>query len=179
VQFGGQAASWSSRTLHAIWREHLVGAHAVFNLDLHTGLGTCGGRTIFQTADEDDTAAEVAARHFPTVMRFDRPVDHDGYSIGVLGPGLESALDGWSDAPPLIVPLVIEFGTLPEFEVLGAMRADNWLHQHGDARSDLGVELRRRTREAFYVDDPAWRSDVADQGMESIQAALDATDDRP
>lgn len=178
VQFGGQGASWSTRTLHAIWSSHLANARTVLHLDLHTGLGPCGRRTIFQTADATDASAEVAATHFPTVMRFDRPVDHDGYSIGVLGPGLEAAL-GTRDDAPLVVPVVVEFGTLPDVDVLGAMRADNWLHQHGDPASALGHELRAQTRAAFFVDDPVWLADVAQYGLESIDAALDATAEHP
>lgn len=178
VQFGGQAASWSARTLHHIWASHLAKATTVLHLDLHTGLGPCGQRTIFQTADEGDPSADVAATYFPTVMRFDRPIDHDGYSIGVLGPGLEAAL-GAPGVAPLVVPIVVEFGTLPDIDVLGTMRADNWLHQHGDPTSALGEALRSRTRAAFFIDDPAWLETVAQDGLESIDAALDAASEHP
>jgi hypothetical protein len=107
VQFGGQAPSWSRRTLDAIWSRHVAGARTMFNLDLHTGLGPCGGLTIFQTADEGDASAEVAAEWFPRVLRFDRPGTRDPLQAGVLGPGLEAALTGpvlavpssWSSAP--------------------------------------------------------------------------------
>jgi hypothetical protein len=175
MQFGGQRASWSARTLRAIWRGHLASARTVFNLDVHTGLGPCGGLTLFQTADADDVSAEVGARWFPKVLRADRPGTTDPLSIGVLGPGLEAAL-----APTqLVVPIVVEFGTLDDAVVLASMRADNWLHQHGDPTSAVGEEVRARTRDAFFVDDDSWRSAVAEQGLDTIHAALDAATEAP
>jgi hypothetical protein len=175
MQFGGQRVSWSARTLRAIWRDHLASARTVFNLDIHTGLGPCAGLTLFQTADADDVSAEVGARWFPKVLRADRPGTADPLSIGVLGPGLEAAL-----APTqLVVPIVVEFGTLDDAVVLASMRADNWLHQHGDPTSELGAEVRARTRQAFFVDDASWRAAVADQGLDTIHVALDAAAESP
>lgn len=175
VQYGGQVPAWSRRTLEDIWRRHLDGARAMFNLDLHTGVGPCGGLTIFQTADVGDPSAEIAARWFPTVLRFDRPGTSDPLQAGVLGPGLEAAV---SD-DLLCVPIVVEFGTLPDDAVLAAMRADNWLHVHGDPRSAEGERIRARTRAAFFVDDDGWRTSVADQGLRTVEAALDAAAERP
>lgn len=175
VQFGGQAPSWSRRTLQSIWDRHLTGARTAFNLDLHTGLGPCGGLTIFQTADEGDASAEVAAEWFPRVLRFDRPGTADPLQAGVLGPGLEAAIPD----PVLAVPIVVEFGTQPDAVVLSAMRADNWLHAHGSPHSELGEQIRARTREAFFVEDDGWRTAVADEGMATIHAALDAAAHHP
>jgi hypothetical protein len=74
------------------------------------------------------------------------------------------------------VPIVVEFGTLDELVVLGAMRADNWLHHHGDPTSPVGEAVRARTRDAFFVEDPAWRARVAEDGMACVHAALDAVE---
>ena len=41
----------------------------------------------------------------------------------------------------------------------------------------LTADQRRKT--TFPVDDPEWRSEVAQQGMETIHAALDAASDHP
>jgi hypothetical protein len=170
VQFGGQGPSWSRRTLAMVWREHLAGATTVINLDIHTGLGPCGGLTLFQTADEGDAGAEAAASWFPSVARYDRPGTTDPLQVGLLGPGLEDAATGVD----LVVPLVVEFGTQEIMPVFAAMRADNWLHQHGDPTSTIGGEIRLLMREAFYIDDEGWRSAVAEQGLATIGAALDA-----
>jgi hypothetical protein len=171
IQYGGSNLAWSRRTVEHIWREQVAGARSVFHIDIHTGLGPCGGLTVFQTADEDEPAAEVAKQWFP-VWREDRTRDHEPLQQGVLGPGFDAVV-----APEprerLSVPIVIEFGTQPDVTVITSMRADNWLHNHGDPRSALGETIRATTRDAFFVEDEGWRTQVADQGMAVIDAALD------
>jgi hypothetical protein len=170
VQFGGRHPTWSRHTLAAVWHEHLAGATTVVNLDIHTGLGTCGGMTLFQTADEGDASAQAAADWFPTVSRYDRPGTSDPLQVGLLGPGLEETVTGID----LMVPLVVEFGTQDTIPVFTAMRADNWLYQHGDPDSTVGGRIRRLMREAFYVDDEGWRAAVAEQGLATVIGAIDA-----
>src|SRR5690606_15375816 len=82
MQFGGRTASWSRSTLETIWARHLADARLVINLDIHTGLGPCGGLTLFQTADGGEAAAEAGARWFPQVLRSDRPETTDPLSYG-------------------------------------------------------------------------------------------------
>ena len=170
VQFGGQAPSWSRRTVTRVWADHLTGAETVIYLDVHTGLGPCGALTLFQTADADDASAEAGAEWFPAVLRSDRPGTTDPLSVGLIGPGLEAATGDL----PLVVPVTVEFGTQDVIPVFTAMRADNWLHQHGDPASATGEQIRATMRDAFFVDDEGWRSQVAEQGMATIHAALDA-----
>jgi hypothetical protein len=68
-----------------------------------------------------------------------------------------------------VVAIALEVGTVPGPEVIGALAADNWLHQRGDPRSPLGDRIRGAMREAFAPDDPAWRA-------RSIARALEITD---
>jgi hypothetical protein len=168
MQFGGSGPSWSRRTIEAIWREHVAGAELAINLDIHTGLGPPNVLTLFQTADADEPAGVLAAEWFPSVARFDRTTD-DTPQSGLLGPGLH----GITPEGTLGTTLTVEFGTCSEAVVLGAMRADNWLHQHGDPSSPLGEAIRASTREAFFVADEAWRTAVADDGMDVFHRALD------
>jgi hypothetical protein len=173
IQFGGTGMAWSRQTLERIWREQTAGARAVFHIDIHTGLGPCGGLTVFQTADEDEPAAEVAKQWYP-VWREGRTRDDAPLQQGVLGPGFDAVVTG----ERLSVPIVIEFGTEPDVTVLTSMRADNWLHHHGDPRSELGESIRAATRAAFFVDDVGWRTQVAEQGTAVIDAALDTASAR-
>ncbi len=69
-------------------------------------------------------------------------------------------------------------GTEPDVTVLSAMRADNWLHHHGDPRSPLGEAIRAATRDAFFLDDDGWRTKVAEQGLAVIDAVLDTAGER-
>lgn len=169
VQYGGRGPSWSRRALADVWREQLAGAETVVYLDIHTGLGPCGGLTLFQTADEGEPAAQAGAAWFPTVLRSDRPGTTDPLQVGLVGPGLEAVAAG----VPLVVPITVEFGTHDIVPVFSAMRADNWLHQHGDPTSPTGEAIRATMRDAFFVDDDAWRRTVAEQGLATVRAALD------
>ena len=175
VQFGGRAPTWSRTVLEDVWRRHAMGATAVVNLDVHTGLGPCGALTTFQTADEGEAAAQAAAAWFPTTFRSDRTREGDPVQLGVLGPGMDDVL---ADVP-LVVPVVLEWGTRDETTVLAAMRADNWLHAHGDPRSPLGDRIRATVRDAFALDDEGWRGVVAELGVANVRAALDAAAGRP
>jgi len=54
--------------------------------------------------------------------------------------------------------LTLEFGTRPILEVLGALRADSWLHACPDRATHLPrPDSAARMQEAFYVDTPAGR----------------------
>jgi predicted deacylase len=175
LQFGGRAPSWSRTTLEAVWRRHLAGAAKAVNLDLHTGLGPFAALTVFQTANADEPAAALAASWFPSMLRADRTSDAEqAVQIGVLGPGLDATVPDVE----VVAPLVLEFGTADEVTVVGAMRADNWLHRHGDPRSSHGDEIRARMRAAFAPDDEAWRRAVTEAARESVGIVLDNLDGR-
>jgi hypothetical protein len=173
MQYGGAGPSWSRRTIEAIWRTHVAGAELALDLDIHTGLGPPNVLTLFQTADAEEPAGLLGAEWFPSVARYDRTTT-DKPQSGLLGPGLHTITpDG-----TLGTTLTVEFGTCPEAVVLGAMRADNWLHQHGDPTSPLGETIRARCRDAFFVGDDVWRTAVADDGMAVFHQALDCASAR-
>lgn len=167
VQFGGQGASWSRRTLEQIWACELEGAAEAVALDVHTGLGPLGRLTVFQTADPDEAAADAGAAWFPEhIYRSDRTgsVDH-----GLMGPGL----DEWAAGRLGTATFVLEVGTHEPTEGVAVFRADNWLHHHGDPASEIGRRIRAQVRDFFFVDDPGWRADVADQVLGAVCTTLD------
>ena len=167
VQFGGTHPSWSRRTLETIWETELTGADDALVLDLHTGLGPLGRQTVFQTADEHEAGAAAGGRWFEEwIYRTGRadPVDH-----GLLGPGF----DEWAEGRLRSSTFVLEFGTHDPVRGVTVFRSDNWLHHHGDPTSALGERIRSEMRDFFFVDDEAWRRDVADQGLDAIHRTLD------
>jgi hypothetical protein len=168
VQFGGQGASWSRRTLEQIWGRELEGAEEAIALDVHTGLGPLGRLTVFQTADPGEAAAEAGAAWFPEhIYRSDRTgsVDH-----GLMGPGL----DEWAGGRLATSTFVLEVGTHDPTEGVSVFRADNWLHHHGDPTSEVGLRIRQQVRDFFFVEDPGWRTDVADHVLAAVHSTLDA-----
>lgn len=174
VQFGGRHASWSRRTLEAIWADHLAGVRLAVNLDVHTGLGPMGRLTVFQTADDGEVAAGLGDAWYPEhLFRAPReeedPIDH-----GLLGPGFDAWAGRHGGRGLETATFVLEFGTHDIYRGITSFRADNWLHHHGDPRNETGRAITRFMREQFFVDDPGWRTDVAEQGEVAIHTALDA-----
>ena len=47
-----------------------------------------------------------------------------------------------------------EFGTHDPLRVFQAMRADNWLHQHGELESAQGIAIKKELLEVFRPEDP-------------------------
>ena len=48
--------------------------------------------------------------------------------------------------------IAMEYGTLPLLEVMQAMRADHWLHNHPDAAPELLRSLLRRFADPALLD---------------------------
>lgn len=173
LQYGGDHESWSRRTLERIWSTELEGARRAINLDVHTGLGPEGRLTVFQTADDGEAVAEMGQSWFPDHLyraprTTDNPMDH-----GLLGPGF----DAWADGRLESTTFVLEFGTLDPLKGITAFRADNWLHNHGDPGDATGRAISQLMRDQFFIEDPSWRTQVADQGNEAIHTTLDALAD--
>jgi hypothetical protein len=169
VQFGGQAPSWSRRTLERIWAEQLVGAHRAVCLDIHTGLGAPGQLTVFQTADDGEPAAGMGDAWFSeNYYRSPRSNEH-AIDHGLLGPGF----DAWAAGRIETATFVLEFGTLDPIRGITAFRADNWLHNHGDPGDETGQRIAQLMLDQFFIDESDWRAEIAQKGMAAIQTVLD------
>jgi hypothetical protein len=57
-----------------------------------------------------------------------------------------------------------------------ALRADNWLHHHGDPRGEDAVAIKAALRAAFAPAEPGWRQRVWDQFAEVSAVAVSALD---
>ena len=66
----------------------------------------------------------------------------------------------------------IEYGTLPQPEVMDALRGDHWLYAHGEMDSDQGRQIKKDIRAAFFGEDEKWQQDGYDRGLGAAQKAL-------
>jgi hypothetical protein len=55
---------------------------------------------------------------------------------------------------------------------LDALRADQWAENHPEAPADQRAAIKRRTRDAFYVDTPAWQQQILDQGLQAVRQGV-------
>jgi hypothetical protein len=170
--FGGQAPTWSNRTLREVLRTHAGAARRLAWIDLHTGLGPSGlGERIF--AGRDDPAAYARANAWWGTPATPVTSIYDGSSSSAFLTGLMCNA-AYEECPQAeYTGIALEYGTVPVMEVLNALRADHWLHQHPDAPADLAAAIRAQMLAAFYTDTDAWRGQIISQGRQAMFQAVD------
>jgi hypothetical protein len=171
--FGGTAPTWSNTTLRQVLRTHGQRAKRIAWIDLHTGLGPSGvGERIF--ASRNDPAALARAQAW-WGGGGQTPVTsiYDGSSTSALLTGLMwcAVFDECPQAE--YTGIAMEYGTLPFADVLQALRADHWLHQHPQAPAKQRAAIRQQVMDAFYGDNDAWRAQVVVQARQSLFQAVD------
>jgi Protein of unknown function (DUF2817) len=173
--YSGRAPSWSRITLTRILQALLPDASRVCVIDFHTGLGPYG-------------YAEPIIGQPRGTAAFDRTRTWIGAGARSLyGNGSVSAEikgDCMSILPSLLPRAVVdcvalECGVRPVLEVLHAMRADAWLHAHGNPRSEQGKQISESLKGVFHSDDALWQGMALGQGLSACKAALTALSEGP
>ena len=171
--FGGTEPTWSNQTLRKVLRSHASRAKRVAWIDIHTGLGPSGvGERI--CACREDAAALARARAWwggggatPVTSIY------DGSSSSAFLTGLmwNSIYEECPQAE--YTGIAMEYGTLPPFEMMQALRADHWLHLHSEASPELARSIKQQVMDAFYTDTEAWKSQIISQARQSLLQAAD------
>ncbi|MDB5820993.1 MAG: hypothetical protein JWQ11_4633 [Rhizobacter sp.] len=167
--YGGSGPTWSNRTLHAIMAAYLTVATDIAAVDFHTGLGPFGyGDLITDYEPGSDGSARV--RQFwgdsvsetrkgqalplvmdgPTHFAFNRALTHARVTFGTL-----------------------EFGTYDRETGRKALRADHWLHKHGDPRGPQAAAIKQALRRQYYPDTADWKEAVLFRGHQVVRMALE------
>jgi hypothetical protein len=166
--YGGRSASWSRNTLTSIVTANLARASRICLLDFHTGLGPYGYAEPI-IGQRRTNPAFVRARSWigggAKSLYGDASVSAEikGDSLTAL-PGL---LPGAT-----VDAVALECGIRPILEVAQALRADAWLHAHGDPLSDAAKPIKHLIRAAFHSDDTLWQGMALGQGIAACQAAI-------
>jgi Protein of unknown function (DUF2817) len=168
IFYGGAAPTWSRRTQSAIFADWLGSAARVAVIDYHTGLGPWGYGEQIVTERRGAAAFARAAAWYGCAIT--SPADGSSTSADIVGDGLGAA--------PGLVPhaevtgMALEVGTQSINEVLFALRADAWLHAHGDVASPQGQAIKAKVRAAFYGDTDDWKGMVAAQSLLATRQAI-------
>ncbi|TDQ84602.1 uncharacterized protein DUF2817 [Dongia mobilis] len=164
VFYGGNAPNWSHRTLLTILAPFADSARYAAFIDLHTGLGPSG-------------YGEIISNHFGNLPGAGRVRDWFGSEATMIDDGSSTSTAvtgdtqlGVNAALPrtAITGITLEYGTVSVPEMTQAVRADNWLHIHGDLESELGRRIKRQIRDAFYTDTAAWKEAVIARAMDVL-----------
>jgi hypothetical protein len=170
VQFGGTRVEESASAFEALAAEQTRGAHNILWLDLHTGLGNEGALELISEYPADDPAFLRSRAWFGERARSTLAGDSVSVPLcGVIEEGLERALPDRA-----LTPLTAEFGTYDSGRVFWAMRADNWLHHHGEIESAQGHAIQQELVEVFCPASPSWRREIVSQGTALLRTAASA-----
>ncbi|ARN81687.1 M14 family metallopeptidase [Methylocystis bryophila] len=166
--FGGHGPSWSRRTQTAIFQKYLSRARRVGIIDYHTGLGPCGYAERLTIYAPEEAGHKRAAKWFGaevTSTKSGTAASKDVSGDSIIG---SSALLPNAE----ITSICFEVGTAPPPRVLQALRADAWLHAHGDPESEQGRQIKAELRAAFYCETDFWKGMVAGQSLLACRQAL-------
>jgi hypothetical protein len=169
--YGGTAPTWSNQNIRQILRDHAQAARRLAWVDLHTGLGPSGvGERIF--ACRDDATALARARQW-WGGNGATPVTsiYDGSSSSAFLTGL-MWVAAYQECPQAeYTGLALEYGTLPIADMLQALRADHWLHQHPDAPAALAAQIHQQVKDAFFTNTPVWKDQILSQARQVLAQA--------
>lgn len=166
--FGGAGPTWSRLTLEAIFRDHLAQAADIGIIDYHTGLGPEGFAEPIICAPPGSPECERALLWYGLAAK--SILGGDSVSAQIAG--------DWLAAAPALMPharvtgISLEYGTQDSNKVLDALRADNWLHAHGDPRGAQAQAIKAQILAAFYVDTDLWRGMVLGQSLTATREAI-------
>jgi hypothetical protein len=166
--YGGVRPAWSNGVLRRVLRETAGPAEALAWIDFHTGLGPRGhGETIYSGHAIDADVARAKAFWGASVTSF-----HDGTSSSAPLTGVN--YNAVYDELPQVryAGIALEYGTQSFFEVMQALRSDQWLANHPDAPAAQRTTLKRAIRDAFYQDADDWKLTIYAQALERTRQAL-------
>ncbi|WP_282606611.1 M14 family metallopeptidase [Pelagibius sp. Alg239-R121] len=166
--FGGNSVAWSQNILMEVLSGKLSGAKQVAVIDYHTGLGPRGhGERICCHSPESNDLKRAMDWYDEDVTS---PLLGTSSSVELHGVnvfGMEKCLPGAD-----LTVVALEYGTQSSPEVNLALRADNWLHLHGDPMSKKGREIKQQIRDAFYQDADDWKSAIWARAVETQKMAF-------
>jgi len=167
VFYGGTGPVWSHR-----WMADHLGALVapctrLALLDLHTGLGPWGHGELISSQRVDAPGYQRSVDWWGDVKSM---VDGESVSAELSGDWLGAVERFVPDAD--ITAVAIEYGTVDMVQVLQSLRADAWLHAHGDPTSAEAANIRSQVRAAFVDDDPAWLAAITERFDEVSSTAI-------
>ena len=154
VFFGGRHLTWSARTLYAILGEHAAAARHVGVIYYHTCLGPYGyGELIGDSPAGDPGRERLKAWLGNEVTATDDGSSTSAPLTGTNDIGIRRQMPKGTS----LTMVTLEYGTCPIEEVLDSVRADCWLHSHGDLASDQGKAIKAEISRCFYHDADDWK----------------------
>lgn len=162
IFYGGHAPTWSNRTLVSIFQRYLARVPNVAVVDYHTGLGPYGhGELIYGMPANTDLFRRMQSWLNNEVTSTDLGTSASQPICGMNQQGMVDALPRSN-----VHVIALEYGTWETAEVLLALRADNWLHRHGEIDSPQGRSIKAQLRRALHPDTDDWKKLIWDRAVQ-------------
>jgi Protein of unknown function (DUF2817) len=167
IFFGGHAPTWSNRTLIGIFKRMLARAKTVAAVDYHTGLGPYGHGELISGLIPASDNFKLTKEWLPDVTSPLLGTSASAKLVGINQLGMEEAIPHARFAAA-----AIEYGVAPINDTRDALRADNWLHVHGDLKSKQAAAIKAEMRRVFYGDTTEWKQMVWDRNVDVCRRLL-------
>ncbi len=167
LSYGGAAPSWSRKVLSDVLKSYLAGATRIAIIDFHTGLGPHGYAEPIIHRRRDDPGF-IRTRSW--IGAAATSIYGGSISAEIFGDGLSAIQASFPKA--VVDAIALECGVQTPDKVGAALRADNWLHAHGDPTAPQAAAIKKLVREAFHSDSPMWQGMALGQGLAACRAAL-------
>lgn len=171
--YGGHEPTWSNRTLRAVLGAHGGAARRIAWIDLHTGLGESGVGERIYAGRNDPEAIERARRWWGGGGATPLTSIYDGSSTSAPLTGMMWSAVAEECPAAEYTGIALEYGTLPILQMLQALRAEHWLHQHPEAPAEQAAQIKADMLTAFYTDTDAWRGQIISQARQALFQAVD------
>jgi hypothetical protein len=168
IFYGGRNPTWSHITWRHVLQEQATRCARLGWIDLHTGLGPTGvGERIFACSDDPVALKRARAWWGDKITSI-----YDGSSTSSPLQGLMWLAAYEECAQAEYTGIALEYGTLPITDMIGALRADQWLENHPDAPDAMRTQIKRQMRDAFYVDTDEWKQQIVEQAVDAVHGAV-------
>ncbi|MEM8719265.1 MAG: DUF2817 domain-containing protein [Cyanobacteria bacterium P01_G01_bin.39] len=174
--YGGEVATWSNRVFNSIIDQYLLDKKAVGLLDYHTGLGTYATGQLMSVDQNQLEQSKLAKQIWGEKL----VIAGSAKSVAAYSPQgtLIAALKKRLNSS-ICVAAAYEFGTIPDTEVFHALRADHWLHAHGDLNSLQAQTIKQNMLNAFYSDRPDWQQSICELAFTAQNELLTGLQELP
>jgi hypothetical protein len=167
--YGGEVPTWSNRLFHHISDRYLRDKKVVGLLDYHTGLGQYATGQLMSLPVNSEVKQNLASEIWGDKL----VITGSAKSVATYSPqgtliaSLQAKLGN-----SICIAAAYEFGTIAETEVFHALRADHWLHAHGDLDTSLAIEIKQNMLDAFYCDRSDWQKSVCNLAFTAQEELL-------
>ena len=167
--YGGEVPTWSNRVFNQICDRYFLPKQAVGVIDYHTGLGQYATGQLMSlpsnSGEEQNLAGEIWGDKL-VITGTEKSVAAY-YPQGTVIAALQNKL-----ADSTCIAAAYEFGTIPETEVFHALRADHWLHTHGDLHTQQAIEIKQNMLDANYCDRSDWQKSICNLAFTAQEELL-------